>query len=158
MDINFQIQYDGATPQVYIEKLSQELNSRLPKALASRFKEQVEDNIDNNKYGFKLSEAWIAVKEARGWQTQPFVAEGFYKSMIKTDCGNGYFTVGFEDGAKHPRSGKDMVMLANMLEFGSADQKVPARPLWRMSADDFIAGLGDTLVEEMEKFDLEKII
>jgi len=150
--IEVKISYSGENPERWLKRVSAVLETELPPVLANRFKDMVVTNIETNKFDFKLSKAWSDVKRMKGWSDLPFVAEGYYKSKIAVASRKGNFEVGFPEGLKHPRSGKDFLELANMLEFGR--DRLPARPLWRESTRVFIENLENILKEELRNFDV----
>jgi len=124
-------------PFIFFELFKNTMRQRLPKFAAEKFKGLLLDNIDSNKFGFKLSDRWLAYKKLRGWDQRPFIAEGHYVDAISVFHYNGHLTIGFKKSTRHPRSKMMMYEVAQILEFGRLDQGIPARPLWRYTAEEF---------------------
>lgn len=112
---------------------------RLPDRLAQAFMVMLKKNIEENAYGFTLSKFWERIKAQKGWDEQPFMAQGHYLNLLEIVTRDGHLTVGFRAGTKHPRSGMSMGELAFLLEYGRLDKNLPARPLWRNTIRDFFA-------------------
>jgi hypothetical protein len=144
------VTYIGANPDTLLEDAGKSLERKVPHVLAKRFKRAILNNIDNNVYGFKVSAFWAAVKKARGWGELPFVAEGYYRQAIRYRSEVGKFTVGFDEKKIHPRSQKMMLDIAIALENGILDKGLPARPLWRKTAEDFTMNIKQILIEELK--------
>ncbi len=113
------------------------IRKRLPKLLAEEFYRVIIENIDSNKFNFTLAPAWLAEKARLGADSRPFIMFGYYKKAITIVTEHGHLAVGFGKMVKHPRAGVRMVDLALKLEFGDPAKGLPARPLWRRSAEDF---------------------
>ena len=111
---------------------------RTPKLMAEKFKNLLISNIEKNAFGFKLSNTWQAQKRRKGADARPFIEWGDYRDSVRVIRGrNGRLEVGFLKTKLHPRANKSFGKLAIQLEFGDASNNLPARPLWRMTADEF---------------------
>jgi len=113
------------------------IRKRLPKGVANEFKNEIISNIDSNKFGFQLSKSWIDYKRRVGAETKPFVMFQYYKKAITVVTDNGHLSVGFKKTSMHPRAKMSMGKLAVKLEYGDLSAGVPARPLWRRTAEGF---------------------
>ena len=111
------------------------LRKRLPKGIADEFKKQLIQNIDNNRFNFQLSRSWERYKTSIGADTRPFIMFGYYKNAIEVVVADGHLSVGFRSTVMHPRAKVSMGKLAVLLEYGDPTKGIPARPLWRNTAD-----------------------
>lgn len=111
------------------------LRKRLPKLLAKDFKAELIQNIDKNTFGFHLSPRWVAYKMRKGADVRPFIMFGHYKKAITIYTRDGHLSVGFKGNSLHPRAKVSMARLARELEYGDLAKNIPARPLWRNTAD-----------------------
>lgn len=141
--------YGKYSPQDLFGMINDGLKKRLPKLLADKYYKQIISNIDQNRYGFHLSSAWLKIKEVNGWDSRPFIAEGYYRDNIEIFTKDGHLTVGFKEGKTHPRSGITYGELALLLEYGRLDKGLPARPLWRNTIEEFFADLNPTITKEI---------
>jgi len=145
MDVKINLGSEGKLPSPeFFSKLEKELSDNIPKIVADKYKELILANIDSNKYGFKLSHSWVHKKVAKGYDLRPFIASGEYVRSIDTIKRRKYFAVGFKSGARH-KSGLRTGYLARLLEFGVPDRRIPARPLWRRTTEDFIPVMGNDI-------------
>lgn len=131
------------------------IRKRLPRGLAKDFKEELIRNIDNNTFGFQLSERWVNYKRRIGADTKPFVMFGHYKNAISIITSDGHLSVGFKKTAMHPRAKMSMGKLAIQLEYGDLAKNIPARPLWRKTSQKYFRNLDGSL-GKMVKNALEK--
>lgn len=111
------------------------IRKRLPKNLAKDFKEELIKNIDKNTFGFELSPRWVDFKRRMGADTRPFIMFGHYKKAITILTRDGHLSVGFKKTTMHPRAKISMGKLAAQLEYGDVAKNIPARPLWRFTAN-----------------------
>lgn len=153
INVNVNISYtDKLTPEQAVGKIGTLLQEKLPTFLAERFRKRLIANINNNRFGFTLSKFWLSVKNRMGWDLRPFIAEGYYVSKIIVDKKDKHnITVGFSENTTHPRSGMNMVRLAELLEFGRLDYNLPPRRLWKNTADEYSEGLERAVKAEAEK-------
>lgn len=130
------------------------IRKRLPKLVAEDFKEEILQNINNNTFGFVLSKRWLRYKEFRGADSRPYIMFKHYKNAISVVTTDGHLAVGFKRSAMHPRAGISMGKLAIMLEYGDALKGIPARPIWRKTAQKFFreqkAGLVKKIAEAIK--------
>lgn len=113
------------------------IRKRLPKMVAEDFKKEIVKNIDNNTFNFQLSRRWVDYKRRIGADTRPFVMFGHYKNAITIVTSDGHLAVGFRRTSMHPRARVSIGKLAIQLEYGDATKGIPARPLWRRTAQKF---------------------
>jgi len=129
------------------------IRKRLPKNLASSFREEIINNIDTNAFGFQLSPRWVEYKTKMGGDSRPFIMFGHYKDAISVITSEGHLSVGFKRSAMHPRAKISMGRLAVRLEYGDLGRGIPARPLWRNTATNFFRNkrkVGDHVKEAIE--------
>lgn len=112
---------------------------RLGEDIAEDFKETIVDNIENNEYGFELTESTIAKK---GNDT-PLVDTHQLVDAIYRDG----TTVSVEDT---PRDDSPLtnLELAITQEYGTKDRHIPARPVWRNTFRDY----KETAREKVQEF------
>lgn len=115
------------------------IRRRLPKGVAKEFKSELLHNIDTNKFGFTLSSEWENYKRSIGADDRPFMMFNSYKKAIEIITSDGHLTVGFKKTSVHPRAKMSMGRLAIRLEYGDLDKGLPARPLWRWTAQRFFS-------------------
>lgn len=125
------------------------IRKRLPAMVAKDFYDRIISNIDNNSFGFTLSNDWVKDKERRGKDTRPFIEYGTYRSAITIKTVKGHLTVGFIR-LVHPRAGVTVGQLANRLEYGDAARGLPARPLWRRTVEQFQKGLKKDMKKKLK--------
>ena len=113
------------------------IRKRLPKYVAQDFKDEIVKNIDTNAFGFTLSRRWQDYKRRIGADSRPFVMFGHYKKAITIYTDKGHLAVGFKKSIMHPRAKVSIGKLAIQLEYGEAAKGIPARPLWRKTAQKF---------------------
>ncbi len=122
---------------------------RLPNRLAEAFRAMLVQNIKNNIYNFELSQAWVKIKQQKGWDTRPFMAEGHYLNNLQIFTRDGHLTVGFRKTARHPRSGLTYGEIALLLEYGRMDKGIISRPLWRNTMKDFFRTIKKDIKKEI---------
>lgn len=113
------------------------IRKRLPKGIANEFKGELLKNIETNRFGFQLSKDWEDYKRSIGADTRPFIMFDHYKRAIVVLTSEGHLSVGFKKTSMHPRAGMSMGRLAVRLEYGDLARGLPARPLWRYTANAF---------------------
>lgn len=131
------------------------IRKRLPKNLAKDFKRELIHNIDKNTFGFELSPRWVAFKRRVGADTRPFLMFKHYKNAISIVTDKGHLSVGFKKTARHPRAKISMGELAVQLEYGDLAKNIPARPLWRNTAEKYFreqkGHIGELIKKTLEK-------
>jgi len=112
--------------------------NRSSKKAATKFYRMVRSNIQDggSKFAFpKLAQSTIDRKIALGFDPSPFVFYGYYYRSVKLFKKKDQWHVGIKKGAKNPKTGKGsnftIAQYASVLETGSRDGKIPARPLWK---------------------------
>lgn len=113
------------------------IRKRLPRNLANEFKSELLANIDSNRFNFQLSRQWLNYKKRVGADSRPFIMLGYYKKAITIVTNDGHLSVGFRSSSMHPRAKMSMGKLATKLEYGDVLANIPARPLWRRTAESF---------------------
>ena len=113
------------------------IRKRLPKGVAEEFKGEILKNIETNRFGFVLSRDWENYKRSIGADSRPFIMFNHYKKAIEIITSDGHLSVGFKKTSVHPRAKISMGRLAVRLEYGDLSRGVPARPLWRWTAEKF---------------------
>ena len=121
------------------------IRKRLPKQIAGELKEEILQNIETNRFGFKLSKDWENYKKSIGADSRPFIMFNHYRKAIDIITYDGHLSVGFKKTSTHPRAKISMSRLAVKLEYGDLAKGVPARPLWRFTADNFFKERKDKL-------------
>lgn len=101
---------------------------RLGEEIAEEFKEKVVSNIENNEYGFELSESTIRGKKS----DIPLINSGQLVDAIYREG----TTVSVEDTPREDSSLTNLE-LAIIHEYGTKDKHIPARPVWRNTFRDF---------------------
>jgi len=149
--ISIKIHKKGLDPVNLFKRIEHLINKRLPKHTADAFKNLIIRNIEQNKYGFVLSNRWTRRKIRKGWDLRPFIAEGYYKRSIIVYQHKGHLSVGFRKTKKHPRSKLTIAQIANILEYGVMDRTIPPRPLWRNTTDEFFKEFPKELKRYLEK-------
>ena len=101
---------------------------RIGEELAKGFKRKLLENIESNAYGFTLAQSTIRQK---GSSTPLIDTETLLNSIYREDT---YVTV--EDT---PRTDSPLtnLELAIVLEYGTKDKGIPARPVWRYTFRDY---------------------
>lgn len=116
------------------------IRKRLPKYVASEFREELKQNILINRYGFQLSKKWVEHKKRIGADDRPFIMFRHYIDNIEIMRGDdGRLAVGFKKRLIHPRANTYISDLALHLEYGDLSRGIPARPLWRNTGDSFFS-------------------
>lgn len=103
----------------------------LGEQLAEGFKDKIIDNIEKNKYKFRLADS---TTKRKGSST-PLVDTGEILNAIYRDGA----VVSVNDKS-HSKSGLTNKQLAQVLEYGTKDKHIPARPVWRNTFDDYKEG------------------
>ena len=136
------------------------IRKRLPKMLAEDFKEELIDNIDQNVFKFHLSKRWLKFKQRIGADERPFVMFGHYKKAITIVTSDGHLSVGFKKTSMHPRAKISMGKLARELEYGDLAKNIPARPLWRFTANRYfrnrrarVGGIMHASLQNIKRYD-----
>ena len=101
---------------------------RLGQDIAEEFKQRVIDNIENNEYGFILSESTMRHKHSM----TPLIETHEMVDAIFRDG----TTVSVEDTPRED-SRLTNLELAMVHEYGTKDKHIPARPVWRNTFRDF---------------------
>lgn len=109
------------------------------------FAEMVRTIIVRQKYKWKpLSKRWLKTKEKRGLDLRTHIATGEYLRSIRAiprKRKGKIVSWGVSPGHHnliHKSSGMRMHRLARLLEFGSKDKRMPARPHWRPAWSVFV--------------------
>lgn len=129
--------FGGYRPLNLFRYFDDGLRKRLPKLLAADFKKEIIGNIDKNIFGFTLSPRWIEYKKRIGADERPFIMFEHYKNAISIVTEAGHLSVGFKKTAMHPRAKIAIGKLAIQLEYGDLAKGLPARPLWRKTANKY---------------------
>lgn len=101
---------------------------RLGEDIAEEFKETIVENIETNRYGYKLKQSTI---DKKGSDT-PLVDTHQLVDAIYRDG----TTVSVEDSPRDDSSLSNLE-LAIVHEYGTKDRHIPARPIWRDTFRDF---------------------
>jgi hypothetical protein len=106
-------------------------------SVAKDFKILINRNIEQNTFKFQLNPNWVNYKERLGADTRPFIMYGHYRRAIVITKKGRKIQIGFKSGMIHPRARVPIAELAKQLEYGDAGKGIPARPLWRLTADQY---------------------
>lgn len=101
---------------------------KLGEAIAEEFKEKIIENIETNALGYSLAESTIRKK---GHDT-PFIDSHELVDAIYREG----TTVSVENTPRDDSSLSNLE-LAMVLEYGTKDRHIPARPLWRTTFRDY---------------------
>lgn len=101
---------------------------RLGEDIAEEFKEKVIENIEDNTYGFDNAESTLKQKSG----DTPLIDTGELVSSIYRDG----TSVSVKD-TKRTDSALNNLELAIVLEYGTKDKHIPARPVWRNTYREF---------------------
>lgn len=101
---------------------------RLGEELAEGFKRKLLENIESNTYGFTLAQSTIRQK---GSATPLIDTETLLNSIYREDT---YVSVEDTPRVDSPLSNLE---LAIVLEYGTKDKGIPARPVWRYTFRDY---------------------
>lgn len=101
---------------------------RLGEDIAQEFMETVIDNMENNKFGYRNRESTLLKKRGN----TPLIDSGKMRDAIYRDG----TLVSVEDSARDDTSLTNK-QLAIILEYGTKDRHIPARPLWRTTFREF---------------------
>lgn len=101
---------------------------RLGEDIAEEFKEKVIENIEDNTYGFDNAESTLKQKSG----STPLIDTGELVSSIYRDG----TSVSVKD-TKRTDSALNNLELAIVLEYGTKDKHIPARPVWRNTYREF---------------------
>lgn len=101
---------------------------RLGEDIAEGFKEQVIENIEDNKFGYALAPSTI---QKKGSNTPLIDTHQLVDAIYREET-----TVSVEDT---PRSDSSLTNkeLAIVQEYGTKDKHIPARPVWRTTFDEY---------------------
>ena len=127
----------GFRPFNLFQHFDDGIRKRMPKNIAKELYNELLQNIDTNKFGYRLSRGWLAKKKSLGADSRPFIMFRHYRNNIVVLSENGHLTVGFKRTSKHPRANVSYGELAVRLEFGDPAKGIPSRPLWRRTAKEF---------------------
>lgn len=113
--------------RVKVADLKKDLEA-LGEEIAEEFRDKIESNIRENKYGFTLSDATIRKKG----HDIPLIDTGELIDAIYQEGTE----VSVEDSQ---RNDSDLTnkQLAIVHEYGVKDKDIPARPVWRKTFEDF---------------------
>lgn len=114
---------------------------RLGQDIAEEFKQRVIDNIENNEYGFILSESTMRHKHSM----TPLIETHEMVDAIFRDG----TTVSVEDTPRED-SRLTNLELAMVHEYGTKDKHIPARPVWRNTFRDFKEDAKDMIDDFLE--------
>lgn len=112
---------------------------RLGEEIAEEFKETIVENIETNRYGYELKQSTIDRKGS----DVPLVDSHQLVDAIYRDG----TIVSVEDSARDD-SPLSNLELAIVQEYGTKDEHIPARPVWRETFKDF----KDTARERISSF------
>ena len=101
---------------------------RLGEEIAQEFMDTVIDNMENNKFGYRNSHSTVMKK---GSDT-PLIDSGQMRDAIYRDG----TLVSVEDSPRDDTSLTNKE-LAIVLEYGTKDRHIPARPLWRTTFKEY---------------------
>jgi len=112
---------------------------RASKKAAKKYFDLIRQNIRNGggKFRFEpLKQSTIDKKKKAGKPATPFMFYGYYYRAIQMVSKNNNYYVGIKKGSRNPKtksagSSYTIAQYASVLESGSRDGKIPARPLWR---------------------------
>jgi len=106
-------------------------------ALAEEIRQELIDRIEEQSFKHKkLNDDYLKYKKKQGLDTSILMATHQYIDAIQVEKTPYGFTVGVGDTIHEPLPEKgaeplEMKTLANILEFGSITNNIPARPHWR---------------------------
>lgn len=93
-------------------------------------------HIDNQDLNWiPLSEKYLQKKKKEGLQTNIWEATSDLKKAIAISQFDKSVAIGVLKGRKN-REGEDLALIASVLEYGSAKRNIPARPLFRYTAEE----------------------
>ncbi len=101
---------------------------RLGEEIAEEFKGTIIDNIENNRYGYTLSQSTIDKKDS----STPLIDSHKLVDAIYRDG----TTVSVEESMRDDSSLSNLE-LAIVHEYGTKDKHIPARPVWRETFREF---------------------
>lgn len=101
---------------------------RLGEEIAEEFKDTIVENIESNRYGYTLAQSTIDKKGSH----VPLVDSHQLVDAIYREG----TTVSVEDSSRSD-SPLSNLELAIVLEYGTKDKHIPARPVWRETFKDF---------------------
>lgn len=114
-------------PKAHVEDFKSDMEV-LGEQLAEGFKDRIISNIEKNKYKFSLADSTIQKKGS----STPLVDSGEILNAIYRDGS----VVSIND-EPHSKSTLTNKQLAQVLEFGTKDKHIPARPVWRNTFDEY---------------------
>lgn len=104
-----------------VQKFKEDIE-RLGEDIAEGFKEQVIENIEENKFGYTLAPSTI---QRKGSDIPLIDTHELVDSIVRDGT-----TVTVED-TPHAKSGLTNLQIAIIQEYGTKDLHIPARPVWR---------------------------
>jgi len=110
------------------------LLSDFMKFMGDTYRDLLKLAIDNQRFRWKwkpLSEDWLEEKALKGWNMGMWTATDFLRDNIYSYRRGEKIFVGLAPNKKHPHSKLTTLELARVLEYGTRDGHVPARPLFR---------------------------
>lgn len=110
----------------------------LGEEIAEEFKDTIVENIETNRYGYSLEQTTIDRKGS----DIPLVDSHQLVDAIYRDG----TTVSVEDSARDD-SPLSNLELAIVMEYGTKDKHIPARPVWRQTFRDFKDVAGERISE-----------
>jgi hypothetical protein len=127
---------------------------------AEIYKAKIIENIENNKFGFNLTESTIRKKVLKGLnlkdaETPLRFRSDYIKSIIVRQISENSFEVTCVDGMHY--SGMSFKELAYLLEFGRKDLNIPARPVWRLTYKKLFATFKEVANLEISKENMFKL-
>ena len=101
---------------------------------------EIKETVRKQKFKWKkLSPEYLAKKKREGLDTRIYLATRDYINKgIEYRKKDGFIFVGPKEGTHKP-SGLTYKQLARILEWGTWDGRIPARPLWRPVASKMLA-------------------
>ena len=101
---------------------------RLGEDIAQEFMETIIDNMESNKFGYRNREGTLLKKKG----STPLIDSGQMRDAIYRDG----TLVSVEESTRDDTSLTNK-QLAIILEYGTKDRHIPARPLWRTTFREF---------------------
>lgn len=120
---------------------------QLGENIAEGFKEKLLYNIETNYYGFALAESTIKKK---GHAT-PLIDSGEMVDSIYVEG-----TVVSVEDTQRQDSELTNKELAIVHEYGTKDKNIPARPVWRLTFEDYRSEAKEDIVELLTKGKIRK--
>lgn len=101
---------------------------RLGEEIAEEFKDTIVENIESNRYGYTLAQSTI---DKKGSDVPLVDSHQLVDAIYREGT-----TVSVEDSSRSD-SPLSNLELAIVLEYGTKDKHIPARPVWRETFKDF---------------------